>query len=59
MKQSTEDVVRGKANEAVGSLKEKAGRATDNPRLEDEGTSQKVGGKVEKKIGQIKKVFEK
>ena len=59
MKRSTADVVKGKANEAAGSLKQKAGRATNNPRLADEGTAQKAGGKVEKKIGQIKKVFGK
>ena len=59
MRRSTADVVRGKANEAAGYLKQKAGRATNNPRLMDEGTGQKAGGKVEKKVGQIKKVFEK
>lgn len=57
MKRSTADIVRGKANEAAGALKQKAGRATDNPRLHDEGTAQKAGGKVDKKVGQIKKVF--
>ena len=39
MRQSTVDVVKGKANEAAGTLKQKAGRATNNPRLEDEGTT--------------------
>jgi uncharacterized protein YjbJ (UPF0337 family) len=32
---------------------------TNNPNLEDEGTGERVGGTVEKKIGQIKQVFEK
>ena len=57
MKRSTADILRGKANTAAGSLKQKAGRATGNPRLHDEGTAQKAGGKIDKKVGQIKKVF--
>ena len=57
MKDSTKDQVSGKAHETVGALKEKVGRATDNPRLEGKGAGQKAGGKAEKKIGQIKKVF--
>ncbi len=31
---------------------------TNNPDLEAEG-SEKVGGKIQKKVGQMKKVFEK
>jgi uncharacterized protein YjbJ (UPF0337 family) len=57
MKESTEDQLRGKANEAIGTVKEKVGKATDDPELEGEGQGQKVGGKVEKKVGDIKKVF--
>jgi uncharacterized protein YjbJ (UPF0337 family) len=36
-----------------------AGELTDNPSLEAEGTSEKVAGKVQKKIGEVKEVFEK
>jgi uncharacterized protein YjbJ (UPF0337 family) len=35
-----------------------AGELTDNPELEAEGTSEKIAGKVQKKIGEVKKVFE-
>jgi uncharacterized protein YjbJ (UPF0337 family) len=32
---------------------------TDNPELETEGRDEKFTGKVQKKIGQVEKVFEK
>ena len=41
-----------------GKLKEAAGVMTDNPRMRDEGRTQKVAGKVQKKVGQIRKVLE-
>jgi uncharacterized protein YjbJ (UPF0337 family) len=44
--------------EIKGKVKEKAGQMTGNPRLEDEGRSQKVAGKVQKKVGEIEKVFD-
>ena len=43
--------------EAKGKLKENAGRATRDPDLQDRGTAEKVGGKVQRKVGEIKKVF--
>jgi uncharacterized protein YjbJ (UPF0337 family) len=58
VKQSTKNVARGKANEIKGKVKEKAGRMTNNPRLEDEGTDQRIGGKVQRKVGQVQKVLE-
>jgi len=39
-------------------VKEKAGKATGNPDLRDRGTIEKTGGKVQRKVGDIKKVFE-
>ena len=59
MAQSTKDQIEGKAHELKGAVKEKAGQVTNNPNLEAEGTDEKVAGKVQKKIGQIEKVFEK
>lgn len=59
MKQSTKDQVKGKFHELKGKVKEKAGQATDNPKLTDEGQSENLSGKIQKKIGQVKKVFEK
>lgn len=57
MKPSTKDRVQGKYHEVKGGIKEKAGRANKNPRQEDEGTDEKVSGKIQKKIGEIEKVF--
>ncbi len=59
MKDSTKDQTEGKLHEMKGKVKEAVGRATNNPNLKDEGTDEKVGGKVQKKIGQVEKVFEK
>ncbi len=59
MKQSTKDTAKGKFHEVKGRVKEKVGRATNNPDLEAEGLAEKIGGKVQKKIGQVKKVLGK
>jgi uncharacterized protein YjbJ (UPF0337 family) len=59
MKDSTKDKVQGAAHEAKGAVKEKIGHATNNPNLEAEGNGEKVTGKVQKKVGDIEKVFEK
>jgi uncharacterized protein YjbJ (UPF0337 family) len=56
---STHDQVQGKFHEVKGAVKESIGRATNNPALEDEGTDERVTGTVEKKVGQVKQVFEK
>jgi uncharacterized protein YjbJ (UPF0337 family) len=59
MKSSTKDKAEGKYHEVKGKIKEMAGELTDNPKLEAEGTSEKMAGKVQKKIGDVKEVFEK
>jgi uncharacterized protein YjbJ (UPF0337 family) len=59
MAQSTKDKIQGKVEETKGAIKEKVGKVTNNPDLEAEGTDQKIGGKVQQKIGDIEKVFEK
>jgi uncharacterized protein YjbJ (UPF0337 family) len=58
MKSSTKDKIKGRFREAKGEVKEKAGRTTRNPNLRDRGTAEKAGGKVQRKIGDLKKVFE-
>ena len=58
MKDSTKDQAQGKFHEVKGKVKEKVGRATKNPNLEEEGQDEKVAGKIQKKIGQVEKVFE-
>jgi uncharacterized protein YjbJ (UPF0337 family) len=59
MKQSTTDKARGEFHEVKGKVKEKVGRATNNPDLEAEGTGEKIAGKIQKKVGQVEKVIEK
>ena len=59
MKQSTKDQVQGKFHEAKGAVKEKAGEVTRNPDLANRGADEKLGGKIQNKVGQIEKVLEK
>jgi uncharacterized protein YjbJ (UPF0337 family) len=59
MKTSTADQIEGKFHQVKGDLKEKAGQVTDNPNLEAEGKDEQLSGRIQKKIGEIKKVFEK
>ena len=59
MKDSTKDKVQGAAHEAKGAVKEKLGKTTNNAELEAEGTDEKVAGKIQKKVGDVEKVFEK
>ena len=59
MKDSTKDKLQGAAHELKGKAKEKVGQLTKNPRLMDEGTDEKIGGKIQKKVGDVEKVFEK
>ena len=59
MKDSTKDKIAGKAHEVKGAVKEKIGHLTHDPDLENEGTAEKIGGKVQKKAGDLEKVVEK
>jgi uncharacterized protein YjbJ (UPF0337 family) len=59
MKPSTQDQAQGNLHEAKGKAKEVAGKLTNNPNLQAEGQDEKFGGKIQKKVGQVEKVFEK
>jgi uncharacterized protein YjbJ (UPF0337 family) len=59
MKPSTNDQIKGKLHELKGTAKEKAGKLTNNPRLTAEGQTEKLAGKIQKKIGQVEAVLEK
>jgi uncharacterized protein YjbJ (UPF0337 family) len=48
------DQIKGAAKDAKGTIKEKAGRATGNERMEAEGAADKVTGKVQKGVGNLK-----
>jgi uncharacterized protein YjbJ (UPF0337 family) len=57
MADSTKDKIEGAAHDVKGTIKEKVGQATNDPDLQDEGTAEKIGGKVQKKIGDVEKVL--
>jgi uncharacterized protein YjbJ (UPF0337 family) len=59
MKSSTKDQAEGTFHEVKGKVKEVAGKLSDNPDLEAEGAGEKIAGRVQGKIGQVKKVFGK
>jgi uncharacterized protein YjbJ (UPF0337 family) len=59
MDSSTKDKTKGRLHEAKGKMKEEAGKAIGNRDLEERGAAEKTGGKVERKVGDVKKVFEK
>jgi uncharacterized protein YjbJ (UPF0337 family) len=59
MKSSTRDEAEGKLHQVKGKIKEVAGKLSDNPELEAEGIDEKIAGKVQEKIGQVKGVLGK
>jgi uncharacterized protein YjbJ (UPF0337 family) len=56
MKSSTKDQAEGAFHEVKGKIKEMAGKVTKDPVLEGDGTDEKLAGKLQKKIGEVKKV---
>ena len=56
MSPSTKDQIQGKFHEVKGKAKQAAGQVTDNPKLEAEGQTEKLTGKIQKKGGQVEKV---
>ena len=59
MKSGTKDKVEGMYHEAKGKLKEVAGNVTGKPNLEQAGKDENTAGKIQSKVGDIKKVFGK
>jgi uncharacterized protein YjbJ (UPF0337 family) len=59
MSQSSKDQIQGAFHEVKGKVKETAGQVTNDPNLAAEGQAENLGGKVQKKVGQIEKVLEK
>ena len=58
MKPSTKDQIKGKLHVVRGKIRETAGRVTNDPNLEASGQAENLSGKIQKKVGQIKQVFE-
>jgi uncharacterized protein YjbJ (UPF0337 family) len=54
MTNSTEDKIKGRVHEVKGAIKEEAGKATNNPTLEDKGKVEHAAGKVQHKVGNVK-----
>ena len=59
MKTSTQDKVEGSAKQIKGKAKEAAGAVMNDDRSRAEGRDDQVEGKVQKKVGDVKKVFGK
>lgn len=55
MKSSTKDNAEGKMHQVKGAVKESVGKMVGNRDLEEEGLAEKIGGKVQGTVGQIKK----
>ena len=59
MKSSTQDRVKGHTKDLKGKVKEGTGKAFNNPDLQDEGRADQAEGNVQRKAGEVKKVFGK
>jgi uncharacterized protein YjbJ (UPF0337 family) len=53
------DQVKGRANEAIGKVKETVGEAVGNKKLEIKGAIQKNIGHVQAKVGDLKSAITK
>lgn len=58
MKSGNRDKAEGVFHKVKGKFKEMAGKLSDNPKLEAEGKSEKISGKVQGKVGDVKKVLD-
>lgn len=59
MKSSTQDKAEGTAKIIKGKAQEIAGVAASRSDLRDRGQANQVEGRVQKKVGDIKKVFDR
>jgi uncharacterized protein YjbJ (UPF0337 family) len=53
------DQIQGRVEETQGKIKEATGHAAGKPDLENRGTAEKVGGKVQKTYGDVKEDVKK
>jgi uncharacterized protein YjbJ (UPF0337 family) len=59
MKLSTKHDMKGRGHEVMGAVKQAAGKATGNRKLEVQGAGEKMAGTAQRKAGQIEKRFGK
>jgi uncharacterized protein YjbJ (UPF0337 family) len=57
MKSSARDEAEGRLHKVKGSIREIAGKVGGNRRLERKGKAESQAGRVQQKVGQIKKVL--
>jgi uncharacterized protein YjbJ (UPF0337 family) len=57
IKPSTKDEFGGDLHDLKGAVKEKAGKLMNDPDLEAEGQTEKIGGKIQKIVGKVEKVL--
>lgn len=57
MKNSTKDKAKGRFHEVKGKMKEVAGKLSNNPKMKAEGTREMIAGKVQGKVGGVKKIL--
>ena len=57
MKSSTQDKAEAMFHKIKGKVKEDIGKISDNPKLEAEGTVEKMTGQIQEKVGEVKKVW--
>ncbi|MHC1730160.1 MAG: CsbD family protein [Syntrophobacteraceae bacterium] len=57
MKSSTKEKIKGETDLVKGKIKEGLGSLLGNRDLEEEGKNDQLKGKVRKKVGEIKDVF--
>ena len=56
-KSGTQDEIEGATRNLTGKIKEAAGSALGNPRLEAQGDIDQIQGHAQKKVGEIKKTL--
>lgn len=59
MKSSIANRVEGEVHEVKGTIKQKLGRLTNDRKTQAEGLTEKVAGKIQKRIGQTQKAVAK
>ena len=55
MRTPNKNEIRGKLDEAVGTVKEEAGRTTGDIDLQNEGADQRIGGSMEAGVGKARR----
>lgn len=49
------DEVKGKGKQIAGTIKDKVGEVTNNPKLEAEGEAEHVEGQVQQNVGKVRR----